>query len=180
MHSHSPYFIIFNKKYRKGIMAWPSIPEYQLLTLINHTSLKPPAPILILAPLSPPRGNQQHEFGVSYSHASLFKKSLFIWLGRVLVVVHGIFSCSMWDLSSLTKDETCVPCTGSTQSQPLDHQQSPLHASHYTLPPPAPRQKKNNAPKVRVLLGHSPIDYFFFLTVSFPFSPSSSKRMIIR
>ena len=86
-----------------------SIPEYQLLTLINHTPLKPPAPILISAPVSPPRGNHQHEFYVSYSHASLFKKSLFIWLGRVSVVVHGIFSCSMWDLSSLTRNETCVP-----------------------------------------------------------------------
>ena len=33
---------------------------------------------------------------------------------------------SMWDLSSLTKDPTCVPCIGTEESQPLDHQGSSL------------------------------------------------------
>ena len=31
----------------------------------------------------------------------------------------------MWDLSSLTRDGTCILCFGSTESQPLDHQGSP-------------------------------------------------------
>ena len=31
----------------------------------------------------------------------------------------------MWDLSSLTKDETCTPCIGNAESKPLDHQGSP-------------------------------------------------------
>ena len=33
----------------------------------------------------------------------------------------GSFSCSMWDL-----DRTQAPCIGSAESQPLDHQGSPL------------------------------------------------------
>ena len=32
---------------------------------------------------------------------------------------------SMWALSSLTRDQTCTPCTGSIESQPLDSQGSP-------------------------------------------------------
>ena len=31
----------------------------------------------------------------------------------------------MWDLSSLTRDQTCTPCTG-RGSQPLDCEGSPL------------------------------------------------------
>ena len=34
--------------------------------------------------------------------------------------------CSMWDLSSPTRDRTRVPCSGSAESQPLDHQGSPM------------------------------------------------------
>ena len=30
--------------------------------------------------------------------------------------------CGMWYPSSLTRDQTSVPCTGSTEFQPLDHQ----------------------------------------------------------
>ena len=30
----------------------------------------------------------------------------------------------MWDLSSLTRDQTYAPCSGSTESQPLDLQGS--------------------------------------------------------
>ena len=29
---------------------------------------------------------------------------------------------SMWDLSSLIKDQTHDPCSGSTETEPLDHQ----------------------------------------------------------
>ena len=32
---------------------------------------------------------------------------------------------SMWDLSSLTRDQTRAPCIGSAESSPLDHQGSP-------------------------------------------------------
>ena len=31
----------------------------------------------------------------------------------------------MWDLSSLTRDRTRAPCTGGTESEPLDHQGGP-------------------------------------------------------
>ena len=33
---------------------------------------------------------------------------------------------SMWDLSSPTRDQICALCVGSLESQPLDHQGSPL------------------------------------------------------
>ena len=55
---------------------------------------------------------------------------LFIWLRWVLVAAHGIFglycgvqdlfSCSMWDAV-----QTQVPCNGSSERWPLDHQGSP-------------------------------------------------------
>ena len=32
---------------------------------------------------------------------------------------------SMWDLSSLTRDQTHAPCSGSTEPQPLNHQGRP-------------------------------------------------------
>ena len=55
------------------------------------------------------------------------------WLHRALVAARGIFiaacgllSCSMYVGSSfLTRDRTQAPCTGSTESYPLDHQESP-------------------------------------------------------
>ena len=41
----------------------------------------------------------------------------------------GVFSfcCAMymWGLSSLTQNQTCVPCSGSMEPYPLDHQRSP-------------------------------------------------------
>ena len=54
-----------------------------------------------------------------------FKKYLFIWLHQVLIAVCGIFSvscemfhwgphgstCALWDLNSLTRGQTYVPCT---------------------------------------------------------------------
>ena len=55
---------------------------------------------------------------------------LFIWLRWVLVAARGIFglycgfqdlfSCSMWDTV-----QTQVPCSGSSECWPLDHQGSP-------------------------------------------------------
>ena len=38
----------------------------------------------------------------------------------------GAHAHAMWDLSSLTRDWTCIPFTGSMESQPLDHQGIPL------------------------------------------------------
>ena len=35
----------------------------------------------------------------------------------------------MWDLSSPTRDQTCVPCIGSVESYPLDRQGSPPNHS---------------------------------------------------
>ena len=40
-----------------------------------------------------------------------------------LAVLHG-----MWDLSPLTRDQTCTPCSGSMSFQPLDHYGRPLDA----------------------------------------------------
>ena len=45
-------------------------------------------------------------------HLGAFFLSFFFF-----AVLHGV-----WDLSSLTRDGTCAPCSGSTESQPLDHQ----------------------------------------------------------
>ena len=59
---------------------------------------------------------------------------LLTWLLRALAETHGIFDlhCGTHDLwlwhmgsSSLTRDQTQAPCTGSPESQPLDHQGSP-------------------------------------------------------
>ena len=59
---------------------------------------------------------------------------LFIWLHQVLAAVGGLLSCGMWTLSSsmhvgsssLTRDQTRTPCTGSVESYPLRHQGSPI------------------------------------------------------
>ena len=49
--------------------------------------------------------------------AILFYFYLFIFLlHRVFVEAFGIFSCSMWDLSSPTRDQTKPPCIGSMES----------------------------------------------------------------
>jgi len=37
--------------------------------------------------------------------------------------------CRVRDLRSLTRDGTCIPCSGSTESQPLDRQGSPSMVS---------------------------------------------------
>ena len=59
---------------------------------------------------------------------------LCIWLHGVLVVACRIFSCNMRTQvrhvgsSSLTRDQTCAPCIGSSESQPLDQQGRPYLA----------------------------------------------------
>ena len=41
------------------------------------------------------------------------------------IVFFFFFGCSMWDPSSLTRDQTQAPCIGHAKSQPLDFQESP-------------------------------------------------------
>ena len=43
-----------------------------------------------------------------------------IFLHYLILFCHA---SNMWDLSSLTRDQSCVLCIGSTESQPLDHQE---------------------------------------------------------
>ena len=51
----------------------------------------------------------------------------------------SVFSCSTWTpvvvSSSLIRDQTQAPCIGSTESQPLDHQESPWnpHFKYFPL-----------------------------------------------
>ena len=54
------------------------------------------------------------------------KKYLFFYLA-VLVFSCGTHDSQLWHVgsSSPTRDQTLVPCIGSTESQPLDHQGSP-------------------------------------------------------
>ena len=47
----------------------------------------------------------------------LFFFSFFFWL--------CCGACGLWDLSSQTRDQTHIPCSGSLESQPLDWQGSP-------------------------------------------------------
>ena len=53
------------------------------------------------------------------------------WLYCTFIAAHGPSSCSVWvqlrhgDRSSLTRDQTWVPCIGTTESYPLDYQGSP-------------------------------------------------------
>ena len=43
----------------------------------------------------------------------------------IYFIFYFLVTCSMWDLSSQTRDRTCVPCTGTSESWPLDYQGSP-------------------------------------------------------
>ena len=42
--------------------------------------------------------------------------------------------CSVWDLSSPTRNQTHAPCIGSTESSPLDFQGSPYHRTVNQVP----------------------------------------------
>ena len=63
--------------------------------------------------------------------------SCFIYFFLIFIYLAApVLSCSMWDLqssrqhvtwSSLTRDGTRAPCNGSSESQPLGHQGSPLN-----------------------------------------------------
>ena len=66
-----------------------------------------------------------HRVGHDWSDLAAFGLRCRMW---------DLFSCSMWTLSlwhvgsgSLTTDQTQAPCTGSRESQLLDHQRSPFN-----------------------------------------------------
>ena len=44
---------------------------------------------------------------------------------QALVEAQELSSCGMWDLSSLSRDRTCVPLHCKVDSLPLNHQGSP-------------------------------------------------------
>ena len=51
-----------------------------------------------------------------------------------ILIVHFNFNflltlCGLWDLSFHTRDRTCTPCSGSTESWPLDHQGSHFYTA---------------------------------------------------
>ena len=60
----------------------------------------------------------------SGSHRRFYREgqnlNLFYLLLLLFAVLHG-----MWDLSSLTRDQTQAPCIGNTESLPLHYQGSP-------------------------------------------------------
>ena len=67
---------------------------------------------------------------VGESAASPWFRAFYFLIGCVLGCAESLLwhsksvSCGVWDLS-LTRDRTRVPCTGSTESYPLDYQGSP-------------------------------------------------------
>ena len=54
------------------------------------------------------------------SHTNVSNKNEF-WESLIIFFCH---LCAMWDLCSPTRDQTYAPCSGSTESQPLDLQGS--------------------------------------------------------
>ena len=73
---------------------------------------------------------QQTEY--YYSHV-IFFQYLFIWLQWVLVVACKLLTVQHVGSSFLTKDQNPAPCTGSEESQSLDHQGSPSVSSVQSL-----------------------------------------------
>ena len=56
----------------------------------------------------------------------IFKKNLMLiyptYKNLAILFFFFVIPCSLWDLSSLTRDQMQVPNSGSAESQPLDHQ----------------------------------------------------------
>ena len=75
------------------------------------------------------------EFDTFYQSFIILLHNFFnIYLFGLRCRMWDLFSCSMWTLSLwhvgsgfLTKDQTQAPCTGSKESQLLDHQRSPFN-----------------------------------------------------
>ena len=55
------------------------------------------------------------------------------YLRKIFLFYFLAIQCDMWDVSSLTKDQTRAPCGGSAVSLPLDLQGSPC-GRYFTLP----------------------------------------------
>ena len=70
---------------------------------------------------------EEKQFLLCFHMLFLFIKCfyLFIWLHQVIVAACGIFSLGHVGSSTLTRDWASAPRTGSTESQPPDHQRSP-------------------------------------------------------
>ena len=65
-------------------------------------------------------------FSSKYFIIFVLKIYLYCFFGKLFCFYFLAAPCSIWDLSSPTRDRTLTPCTGSAESQPLDHQGSPL------------------------------------------------------
>ena len=52
-------------------------------------------------------------------------------LRKIFLFCFLAIQCDIWDVSFLTKDQTCAPCGGSAVSLPLDHQGSPCGRYFY-------------------------------------------------
>ena len=82
---------------------------------------------MILIFISPMTNDIKHHFiyflaiCISSYVRSLFKCFVLSFKHFFLAMSRG-----MWDIGSLTRDQTSAPCTGSSKSSPLDHQISPL------------------------------------------------------
>ena len=51
------------------------------------------------------------------------------WLFFLIIKILYFWSQGLWDLTSLTKDRICAPCSGSVEILTLDHQGSPWRFS---------------------------------------------------
>ena len=89
------------------------------LNLAPHHPLCPPLYLCNPSLLSLPRPPGP-------PHCSFFFFLIFIWLHQILVAACG---SQVWHVltgsSPLSRDQTRAPCTGGTESQPLDHQGIP-------------------------------------------------------
>ena len=90
---------------------------YQLHRSANLSPLSPPSKVLLLPPTRRARITSLNGgfWWLITKHVSWilerFKKFFFHNFFYFLAMPHG-----MWDLNSLTRDQTCTPCIGSTES----------------------------------------------------------------
>ena len=57
-----------------------------------------------------------------FKHPSPFVSYIFIF--KIIIIIFLLMLCSMWDLTSPTRDQTHTPGIGNAQSFPVDHQES--------------------------------------------------------
>ena len=90
-----------------GVKSYPRRNSMSSLNCLGGTLIK-------VTTLLWPRSEQKHK--LLFSDALFILKFIYLFLDA---------PCGMWDLSSLTRDATCIPCSRSTDSLPLDWQGSP-------------------------------------------------------